>query len=67
MSFDFIEDACDTLDKTEFSYVLLVGNGNKTAVFSNIGKDNIEILRRMAKDNFLKKVILDHLKKVEEN
>lgn len=61
MSWDFVEDAIDSLNKDECFYVLLVGKygHNKTDVFFNIesrkqGKTMIKALQDMIDNKFKK-------------
>ena len=66
MTNDFIEDACDTLDSSGAPYVILVGDGPLTKVFSNIGKPNLEMLERWLDDGHFEKIIRDHLNSIRK-
>ena len=63
MSFDFLEDACDTLDKTDASYIVLffIPESTKTLVVSNLG-DNAPGVHRMVLSGEMEGTLLTHLK-----
>ncbi len=46
MTNDFIEDACDMLDRSGQPYIIFVGDGPVTKTFSNLTQSDREMLER---------------------
>lgn len=63
MSLDFIEDACNILDKGNESYILITGSGKKTRITSNLGKENAELAKKFAKEGFFDEQIIEHIER----
>lgn len=66
MTNDFIEDACDILDKSGSPYIILVGDEVLTKVFSNIGKENIEMIKEWIDNGHIINIFKEHIKIIED-
>jgi hypothetical protein len=66
MSNDFIEDACDILDRTEAPYIILVGDGPATKVFSNLGEENKAMMERWVDDGHIQQIFRDHFNQTNQ-
>jgi hypothetical protein len=64
---DYIQDGLDDLDKSKAPYVVMVGFGNKTIMHSNLGAQNVELLRKWVDDGRLLKIFKTHLQKLKTN
>lgn len=64
MTLDFIEDACEILDKDDAPYILFVGDVRVTRIFSNIGEDNLDMLEGWLEDGHWEAMLREHIEKV---
>lgn len=61
MSLDFVEDAIDCLEKSGMPYVLVVGHGNRSLVFSNLTDEDKEMLREWIEEGEWNNILEEHL------
>lgn len=65
MSWDNVEEACDILDKEQYPYILLLGNGNRTKIYANTGKDNLPMLEEWLETGHFNNILREHIKHIK--
>jgi hypothetical protein len=66
MSLDLIEDALDLLDKDERPWLLVLGDGKKTRLFSNLGENNLDMLKGWVWEGHWNHMLEEHIRHIEE-
>jgi len=61
MTNDFLEDASDILDESGEPYIIVVGRGSSTYVYSNMGEEHRRMLQDWLATDHLNDVIRDQL------
>jgi hypothetical protein len=62
MTNDFLEDASDILDESGEPYIIFVGRGAITRIFSNLGPENRAMIQDWIATDHLNDILRDHLK-----
>lgn len=56
----------DLLDKDDRPWFLVVGDGRRSRVFSNLGKENVQMLKDWLEDGHWNRILSDHINFIEE-
>jgi hypothetical protein len=58
---DFIEDACDMLDKNDESYIVVCWDGKNIKSYAAIEERHLRAARKMLKNKEWQNILLQHL------
>lgn len=66
MTNDFIDDACDLLDRSGGPYVVLFGDGPVTKVVSNLGDENLPMIEDWIESGHIELIFQNHIERIKK-